>query len=135
MTHLDVACALAARWLLTENRRGSVVRRCRLSTTWCWVTLADFKTARTPTGCDPLGTLNKLIQRFYIRATDRRRGDLFGGTVQKVPLAGALARRLKVLVAAQPTRGLDIGATATRMSSSWSRGNARAGARPSRGPR
>jgi simple sugar transport system ATP-binding protein len=52
-----------------------------------------------------------MIERFDIRA---RPSDplatLSGGNVQKVLLARALARNPRVLVAAQPTRGLDIGA-------------------------
>ncbi len=37
--------------------------------------------------------------------------NLSGGNVQKAILARELSRRPDVLVAAQPTRGLDIGAT------------------------
>jgi ABC-type uncharacterized transport system ATPase subunit len=54
----------------------------------------------------------ELINRFDIRArpTDRVR-TLSGGNIQKVLLARVLARDPKVIVAAQPTRGLDVGAT------------------------
>jgi ABC-type uncharacterized transport system ATPase subunit len=54
----------------------------------------------------------ELISRFDIRArpTDRVR-TLSGGNIQKVLLARVLARDPKVIVAAQPTRGLDVGAT------------------------
>ena len=37
--------------------------------------------------------------------------SLSGGNIQKIILARELSRQPKVLIAAQPTRGLDIGAT------------------------
>jgi len=37
--------------------------------------------------------------------------NLSGGNIQKIILARELSRQPKVLIAAQPTRGLDIGAT------------------------
>jgi ABC-type uncharacterized transport system ATPase subunit len=54
----------------------------------------------------------KLIADFQIKATpgDRVR-TLSGGNMQKVILARTLSRQPAVVVAAQPTRGLDIGAT------------------------
>jgi simple sugar transport system ATP-binding protein len=57
-------------------------------------------------------TADELIARFQIKA---RPADpvntLSGGNVQKVLLARVLARNPKVLVVAQPTQGLDVGAT------------------------
>jgi simple sugar transport system ATP-binding protein len=52
------------------------------------------------------------MQRFDIRATgpDTRTGTLSGGNLQKALLARALAFDPLVLVAAQPTRGLDVAA-------------------------
>src|SRR5262249_51208801 len=53
------------------------------------------------------------IARFGIRVggPDVPARTLSGGNQQKLVLARELTRRLRVLVAAQPTRGLDPGAT------------------------
>lgn len=53
------------------------------------------------------------IRAYEIKtpATDTPIKNLSGGNIQKLILARELARQPKVLVAAQPTRGVDIGAT------------------------
>jgi simple sugar transport system ATP-binding protein len=55
----------------------------------------------------------ELIQRFAIRiATERVNvGTLSGGNLQKIVVARELAHEALVLIAEQPTRGLDVGAT------------------------
>ena len=56
----------------------------------------------------------ELMAHFDIRAVDgmQRVGSLSGGNQQKVVLARALDREPKLVVAVQPSRGLDISATA-----------------------
>jgi len=56
---------------------------------------------------------DKLIKRFQVKTPSRETPakSLSGGNIQKVVLARELSRHPRVLVAAQPTRGLDIGAT------------------------
>jgi simple sugar transport system ATP-binding protein len=51
------------------------------------------------------------VKEFDIRtqSIDSRAGQLSGGNQQKVVLARELSRDLRLLVAAQPTRGLDVG--------------------------
>jgi general nucleoside transport system ATP-binding protein len=53
------------------------------------------------------------IARFDIRTSgpDARTGTLSGGNLQKALLAREIARDPKILLAAQPTRGIDVGAT------------------------
>ncbi|MFO7584867.1 MAG: ABC transporter ATP-binding protein [Anaerolineales bacterium] len=55
---------------------------------------------------------DKLIKMFDIRTPSRytNAGNLSGGNIQKVVLARELSRTPSVLIAAQPTRGVDIGA-------------------------
>jgi simple sugar transport system ATP-binding protein len=59
-----------------------------------------------------LENAKKYIAEFQIKASpnDRLR-TLSGGNMQKVILARALCRRPRVVIASQPTRGLDVGAT------------------------
>ncbi len=54
----------------------------------------------------------RLIREFDVRGGGplARAGGLSGGNQQKVVLAREIARDPKVLIAAQPTRGLDVGA-------------------------
>jgi ABC-type uncharacterized transport system ATPase subunit len=54
----------------------------------------------------------ELIDRFSIRVSgpDQLAGTLSGGNAQRLILARTLSRELRCLVAAQPTRGLDVGA-------------------------
>jgi ABC-type uncharacterized transport system ATPase subunit len=55
----------------------------------------------------------ELIRNFNIRTPNQETPikSLSGGNIQKLVLARELARKPRVLIAAQPTRGVDIGAT------------------------
>lgn len=58
------------------------------------------------------GYAQDLIKEYQIKASpDDRMRTLSGGNLQKVVLARVLAQKPRVLVVAQPTRGLDIAAT------------------------
>jgi simple sugar transport system ATP-binding protein len=56
---------------------------------------------------------DKLIRNFQVKtpSRDTKAKSLSGGNIQKVVVARELSREPRVLVAAQPTRGVDIGAT------------------------
>jgi simple sugar transport system ATP-binding protein len=112
VTRADTASRLAAGLgRLTEDRRGSVVPQMSVEYN---LVLEDLP-AYTRRGLLDRAAIRthaeSMIARFDIRA---RPGDpvatLSGGNMQKVLLARALARRPRILVVAQPTRGLDIGA-------------------------
>ncbi len=58
-----------------------------------------------------LAHAQQLIDTYQIKATPRTRaGSLSGGNMQKLILARVLSQHPRVLIAAQPTRGLDVGA-------------------------
>ncbi len=56
---------------------------------------------------------DRLIGDFEIKTPSRRTplGNLSGGNIQKLILARSLSRTPSVLIASQPTRGVDIGST------------------------
>jgi simple sugar transport system ATP-binding protein len=59
------------------------------------------------------GNADKLIKEFRVKTPSRETfaKNLSGGNIQKVVLAREISRTPRVIIAAQPTRGLDIGAT------------------------
>jgi simple sugar transport system ATP-binding protein len=56
---------------------------------------------------------NDLIKKFQVKtpSQDTEAKNLSGGNIQKVVLAREISRTPRAIIAAQPTRGLDIGAT------------------------
>jgi simple sugar transport system ATP-binding protein len=96
---------------LTEDRRGSVVAHLTVEQNLVLEDLGSF----TRRGLLDRGAVRRhaeaMIDRFEIKATPTTPvGTLSGGNIQKVLLARTLHRAPRALVAAQPTRGLDVGA-------------------------
>jgi simple sugar transport system ATP-binding protein len=56
---------------------------------------------------------DRLIEQFHVKTPSRETfaKNLSGGNIQKVVLAREISRNPRAILAAQPTRGLDIGAT------------------------
>jgi simple sugar transport system ATP-binding protein len=112
ITTLPVADRLAAGLgRLTEDRRGSVVAHLTVEQNLVLEDLGAF----TRRGLLDRGAVRRhaeaMIDRFEIKATPTTPvGTLSGGNIQKVLLARTLHRAPRALVAAQPTRGLDVGA-------------------------
>ncbi|MTB85894.1 ABC transporter ATP-binding protein [Nocardioides marmotae] len=96
---------------LTEDRRGSVVPQMSVEYNLVLEDLPAYTRRGLLDRTAVRAHAEAMIERFDIRArpTDAV-ATLSGGNMQKVLLARALARRPRVLVVAQPTRGLDIGA-------------------------
>lgn len=96
---------------LTEDRRGSVIPQLSVEQNLVLEDLPAFTRRGVLDGAAIRRHAEELIERFDIRATPTDViANLSGGNMQKVLLARTLARRPRALVAAQPTRGLDVGA-------------------------
>jgi simple sugar transport system ATP-binding protein len=112
VTHRSVAERLAAGLgRLTEDRRGSVVPQLSVEQNLVLEDLPSFTRRGVLDNAAIRRHAEELIERFGIRArpTDAI-ATLSGGNMQKVLLARTLWREPRALVAAQPTRGLDVGA-------------------------
>ena len=112
VTNLDIVGRLSAGLgRLTEDRKGSVVPQMSVEHNLVLEDLPAFTRLGSLDNAAIRRHAEELIERFEIKTTPTAAvRTLSGGNMQKVLLARALARRPKVLVAAQPTRGLDIGA-------------------------
>jgi general nucleoside transport system ATP-binding protein len=97
---------------IPEDRRASVVGELSVAYNLVLENLAAYRRGPVLDERRVRETAQRLIERFAIKA---RPSDpvntLSGGNVQKVLLARVLARDPRVLVVAQPTQGLDVGAT------------------------
>ncbi len=95
---------------LTEDRRGSCVAQLSVEQNLVLEDLADYTRRGALDRRAVRAHALAMIEQFEIRAEPTTPvGTLSGGNVQKVLLARALHRRPRILLAAQPTRGLDIG--------------------------
>jgi simple sugar transport system ATP-binding protein len=97
---------------IPEERMKAVVGDLTVAENLVLEQLSSFTTTGQIKHKDILFNAEKLIKDFQIKAapTDKVR-TLSGGNIQKILLARTLSRNPKIIIAAQPTRGLDIGAT------------------------
>lgn len=97
---------------IPEDRRACVIGDLSVAYNLAMERLDDFKKGPLVDERSIRAHADELIAGYDIkaRAGDRIR-TLSGGNIQKVLLARVLSRNPKVIVAAQPTRGLDVGAT------------------------
>ncbi|MDQ3542553.1 MAG: ABC transporter ATP-binding protein [Actinomycetota bacterium] len=98
---------------MSEDRRGCVVPGLTVEQNLVLEDLDQFRRWGFAQRRRIRDHTRRLMEQFDIRAepNDTIR-SLSGGNVQKVLLARALSRRPAALVVAQPTRGLDVGASA-----------------------
>ena len=97
---------------IPEDRHASLVPELSVALNLVLERIADFRDRGRLDDRRIRAHADDLISRFSIRARpDDRVATLSGGNVQKVLLARVLSRDPRVVVVAQPTRGLDIGAT------------------------
>ncbi len=95
---------------LTEDRRGSCVPQLSVEQNLVLEDLDDYTRHGSLDRRAVRAHAVAMIEQFEIRAEPTTPvGTLSGGNIQKVLLARALHRRPRILLAAQPTRGLDIG--------------------------
>ena len=98
---------------LAEDRHQVIVAEMSVAYNLVLERLDEFRTWR---GLDEAAIERHaaaLIEQFSIRATpSTTMGTLSGGNIQKTLLARVLSASPTAIVVAQPTRGLDIGATA-----------------------
>lgn len=111
ITHRPVVDRLSAGFgRLTEDRRGSCLAQLSVEQNLVLEDLPAFTRRGSLDRRAMRAHARSMIEQFEIKATPSTLvGTLSGGNIQKVLLARALHRRPQVLVAAQPTRGLDIG--------------------------
>ncbi len=97
---------------IPEERMKAVVGDLTVAENLVLEQLGSFTVVGQMKHKDILANAEKLIKDFQIKAsaTDKVR-TLSGGNIQKIILARTLSRNPQVIIAAQPTRGLDIGAT------------------------
>lgn len=105
-------CAASGVGRIPEDRHGSLVGELSVAENLALESLDHFTHNGMMDNKAIQANAVKLIGEYQIKASpgDRVR-TLSGGNMQKVLLARALANNPKVVIASQPTRGLDVGAT------------------------
>lgn len=97
---------------IAEDRHASLVGELSVAENLVLDQLDGFTRAGALDRARILQNAEKMIKEYQIKASpgDRTR-TLSGGNMQKVLLARSLSRNPRVVIASQPTRGLDVGAT------------------------
>ncbi|HEY3343479.1 MAG TPA: ABC transporter ATP-binding protein, partial [Anaerolineaceae bacterium] len=97
---------------IPEDRHGGLVGELSVAENLALESLDPFTHSGLLDRKSIFENARKLIAEYQIKAspTDRTR-TLSGGNMQKVLFARALSRNPQVVIASQPTRGLDVGAT------------------------
>jgi simple sugar transport system ATP-binding protein len=97
---------------IPEDRNAGVVGELSVAENLVLDQLDEFTTHGTLDRARIRENAIRLIAEYQIKATpELRTRTLSGGNMQKVILARNLSRNPRVVIAAQPTRGLDVGAT------------------------
>ncbi len=113
LTHASPAeCAASGVGRIPEDRHGSLVAELTVAENLALENLVHFTHRGMMDNKAIQANAVKLIGEYQIKASpgDRMR-TLSGGNMQKILLARALANNPRVVIASQPTRGLDVGAT------------------------
>jgi ABC-type uncharacterized transport system ATPase subunit len=106
----EIAAAGVGR--IPEDRHAGLVGELSVAENMALENLHDFVKNGVLNKNAIVENAQKLIAEYQIKATPNARArTLSGGNMQKVILAIALSHNPRVIIAAQPTRGLDIGAT------------------------
>ncbi len=105
-------CSAAQVGRIPEDRHAGVVGELSVADNLALEHLDEFVQRGLLDRAAILANAERLIKEFQIKASplDRIR-TLSGGNMQKVLLARALSHNPRVIIAPQPTRGLDVGAT------------------------
>ncbi len=97
---------------IPEDRKIGVVGELSVEENLALENLGEFKHGATLDRPRMRANAEQMIAEYAIKANPTSKAaKLSGGNIQKVILARVLSRNPKLVVAAQPTRGLDVGAS------------------------
>jgi general nucleoside transport system ATP-binding protein len=113
LSNADTSCVCAAGvGRIPEDRHANMVGELSVAENLVLDQLQNFVKNGILDYAKIQNNAKELIQSFHIKANpgDRVR-TLSGGNMQKVMLARTLSQNPRIVIASQPTRGLDVGAT------------------------